>query len=54
MNVYKNASLTPKGREYLVGLKAASQTVGVSARTAGKWYRRYRKHGFAGLEDGSR
>ena len=60
MNVHKNAPLTPKGREYLVGLiesgltlKAASQTVGVSARTAGKWYHRYRKQGFAGLEDRS-
>ena len=60
MNVHKNAPLTPKGREYLVGLiasgltlKAASQAVGVSARTAGKWYRRYKKQGLAGLEDRS-
>lgn len=60
MSIHKNARLTPKGREYLVdlinsglSLKVASQAVGVSPRTAGKWHRRYKKEGFAGLTDRS-
>lgn len=60
MNIHENARLTPKGREYLVGLitsgltlKAASRTVGVSPRTAGKWVRRYREKGLAGLAERS-
>ena len=60
MNIHNNARLTPKGREYLVGLvrnglsqKAASRAVGVSPRTAAKWVRRFKEEGVAGLADRS-
>jgi len=60
MNIHKNARLTPKGRERLVelvesglSLKAASRALGVSPRTAGKWVRRFRQEGLAGLQDRS-
>ena len=59
MNNYKNARLTPHGRALLVrrvvkeGLRPAeaAQAMGVSARTAYKWLRRYREEGLAGLQN---
>lgn len=60
MNMHKNARLTPKGREHLIGLvksglslKAASRAVGVSPRTTRKWLNRFDKEGAAGLVDRS-
>ncbi len=60
MNVHKNARLTPLGRERLVGMieggmpfSQAASVCGVSAKTAAKWYRRFRAEGLAGLRDRS-
>ena len=59
MNTHKNASLTPKGRAYLVaqiavlGLVAAAQAAGISVRTARKWQRRFDTEGACGLLDRS-
>ena len=60
MNIHNNARLTPKGREFLVSLivngmnqREASSTLGVSARTAGKWYRRFQRGGLEALCDRS-
>ena len=63
MNNHQNARLTVHGRELLVrrilehGLRPeeAAQAMGVSARTAYKWLKRYREEGLAGLHNrGSR
>jgi transposase len=60
MNIHKNARLTPKGRERLVGLvrsglslEIASRIVRISPRMAGKWVRRFAQEGVAGLQDRS-
>lgn len=60
MDIHKNARLTPSGREHLIRLvqsgltpQAAAQAVGVSPRTVGKWLKRYRVEGPAGLRDRS-
>ncbi len=57
MNMHKNARLTPLGRERLVrliegGLSSAraGAICGASAKTASKWYRRYKSEGRAGLQ----
>lgn len=60
MNIHKNARLTPRGREWIVGQAASGQTpqaiagaVGVCPRTVRKWLRRYRAEGIGGLADRS-
>jgi len=60
MNVHKNARLTPRGREWIVGQAASGQTpqalagaVGVCSRTVRKWLRRHQEEGAAGLQDRS-
>ena len=59
MNSHKNASLTPRGREYLVrnivsqGTRKAADAAGVSTRTAVRWKRRHQIEGVAGLRDRS-
>jgi transposase InsO family protein len=61
MKLHANAPLGPKGRaimvrrvlEEKVALTEAAEAAGVSARTAGKWVRRYRSEGEAGLLDRS-
>ncbi len=61
MKLHANAPLGPKGRKRLVvrvleegfALTEAAEAAGVSARTAGKWVRRYRDEGEAGLLDRS-
>ena len=60
MNVHKNARLTPRGRAVLVARIAdgesvpdAARRMGVSARTAAKWWRRWCAEGAAGLADRS-
>jgi transposase InsO family protein len=61
MKIHANAPLGPKGRAILVrrvledglALTEAAEAAGVSARTAGKWVRRYRAEGEAGLLDRS-
>lgn len=60
MNVHKNARLTPRGREWVVGQAAGGQTpqavagaVGVCPRTVRKWIGRHRSEGLAGLKDRS-
>jgi transposase InsO family protein len=61
MKLHANAPLGPKGREIMVrrvledgvALTEAAEAAGVSARTAGKWVRRYREEGDAGLLDRS-
>src|SRR5215216_6622979 len=61
MKVHANAPLGPKGRLTMVhrvvesgwSLAAAAAAAGVSERTAGKWVRRYRAEGEAGLLDRS-
>ena len=60
MNVHKNASRTPRGREQMVhrvltGESAAEVACAyvMSERTIWKWVRRYREEGRAGLEDRS-
>jgi transposase len=61
MKIHANAPLGPKGRAILVrrvleegiALTEAAEAAGVSARTAGKWTRRYRSEGEAGLLDRS-
>ena len=58
--MHKNARLTPKGREVMLGrLKAGqhqrdvAQAMGVSLTTLKKWLGRYRRAGLAGLLDRS-
>jgi transposase InsO family protein len=61
MKLHANAPLGPKGRARMVrrvleegvALTEAAEAAGVSARTAGKWVRRYREEGEAGLRDRS-
>jgi transposase InsO family protein len=61
MKIHANAPLGPKGRAIMVrrvleeglALTQAAEAAGVSARTAGKWVRRYRLEGEAGLLDRS-
>jgi transposase InsO family protein len=61
MKLHANAPLGPKGREIMVrrvleegvALTEAAEAAGVSARTAGKWVKRYREEGEAGLLDRS-
>jgi transposase InsO family protein len=61
MKLHGNAPLGPKGRATMVrrvleegvALTEAAEAAGVSARTAGKWVRRYRAEGEAGLLDRS-
>jgi transposase InsO family protein len=61
MKIHANAPLGPKGRatmvkrvlEERIALAEAAEAAGVSARTAGKWVRRYRAEGEAGLLDRS-
>jgi len=60
MNVYKNARLTPHGRERIVRQllsgqtpKAVGEAAGVCPRTVRKWVDRYNREGLAGLSDRS-
>jgi transposase InsO family protein len=61
MKLHANAPLGPKGRAVMVRrivdggltLTEAAEAAGVSVRTAGKWARRYRGEGEAGLLDRS-
>ena len=61
MKLHANAPLGPKGRAIMVrrvleegiALTEAAEAAGVSAKTAGKWVRRYRAEGEAGLRDRS-
>jgi len=61
MKLHANAPLGPKGRAIMVrrvleegiALTEAAEAAGVSAKTAGKWVRRYRADGKAGLLDRS-
>jgi len=60
MNMHSNARLTPLGRERLVELIAdgipfsqASQVCGARAKTASKWYHRFKTEGRAGVLDRS-
>lgn len=61
MKLHANAPLGPKGRATMVrrvleegiALTEAAEAAGVSAKTAGKWVRRYREEGEAGLLDRS-
>jgi transposase InsO family protein len=60
MNMHKNARLTPKSRAELVRRIAGGQskaevarTFGICARTAAKWFWRFRAEGEAGLVDRS-
>jgi transposase len=61
MKLHANAPLGPKGRAVMarrviedgLTLTEAAEAAGVSVRTAGKWARRYRAEGEAGLIDRS-
>ncbi|MGZ6589912.1 MAG: IS481 family transposase [Solirubrobacteraceae bacterium] len=61
MKLHANAPLGPKGRAVMarrvvedgLTLAEAAEAAGVSVRTAGKWARRYRAQGEAGLVDRS-
>ena len=61
MKLHANAPLGPKGRLHMarrvledgLTLAEAAEAAGVSVRTAGKWARRYRAEGEAGLLDRS-
>jgi transposase InsO family protein len=61
MKLHRNAALSWRGRRQLAErvviegwtLKAAAAAAGVSVRCAGKWTRRYRQEGAAGLLDRS-
>jgi transposase len=61
MDVHDNARLTPRGREAMVrsvvdgGLTQAeaARRFNTSAKTVGKWVRRFRADGVAGLRDRS-
>ena len=61
MKLHANAPLGPKGRAVMarrvieegLTLTEAAEAAGVSVRTAGKWVRRYRAEGEAGLLDRS-
>ncbi len=54
MNIHKNARLTPRGREILISRLDRGEhptdvatSMGVSARTAYKWRRRYSEEGLS-------
>ncbi len=60
MNIHKNARLTPRGREVMVGRiesgqtpEAAARAAGVCPRTVRKWVARYKAEGIEGLRDRS-
>ena len=61
MDIHKNARTTPLGREAMVkevvergrSQRSVGAQHGVSAHTVGKWVRRYREEGSAGLSDRS-
>jgi transposase InsO family protein len=61
MTLHRNARTCPRSRRLLASrvleqgwqVKQAAEAAGVSERTAGKWVRRYRERGEAGLQDGS-
>jgi len=60
MNIHKNARLTPRGREVMVGRiesgqtpEAAARDAGVCPRTVRKWVARYKIGGIEGLRDRS-
>jgi transposase InsO family protein len=61
MQLHANARTCPKSRALIVRrvleerwpLAAAAEAAGVSERTAGKWVRRFRSEGLAGLRDRS-
>jgi transposase len=61
MDIHKNASLTPKGREAMVrcvidgGLSkaAAARQFSTTAKTVAKWVERFRAEGVDGLRDRS-
>ncbi len=61
MDVHQNARLTPRGREEMVcavvndglSLAAAAQAFHTTPKTVGKWVRRFREEGPAGLRDRS-
>ena len=60
MNTYKNAPLTPTGRERMVKMVLAGKSrtriakeIGVATRTVSKWVKRYLADGAAGLQDRS-
>ena len=61
MKLHANARTCPKSRALIArrvleegwSLAAAAEAAGVSERTAGKWVRRFRDEGFAGLGDRS-
>jgi len=59
VNSHKNARLTFEGRKLLIeriallGLVAAAQACGISARTARKWQLRFEDQGLNGLYDRS-
>ncbi len=60
MDIYKNAHLTPLGRERMVNMvlrgqtpKAVSEAVRVCPRTVRKWVERFQAEGLAGLQDRS-
>ena len=60
MNIHKNARLTPSGPARLItriangeSVRSVAAAMGVSARTAWKWWRRWHQEGAAGLLDRS-
>ena len=61
MDTHKNAPLTPKGREAMVGSvseggltkAAAALQFNVTAKTVAKWVKRFREEGVDGLRDRS-
>jgi transposase len=61
MDTHKNARLTPKGREEMVGVvvdggltkAAAARRFNTTPKTVGKWVSRFRKEGVNGLRDRS-
>jgi hypothetical protein len=60
VNIHKNARLTPLGRERLIVLiesgiafAQGARVCGVCAKTASKWYRRFKAEGLVDLHDRS-
>ncbi len=58
--MHKNARLTPKGREVMLGRLQAgqhqadvAQAMAVSLTTLKKWRQRFKEEGLAGLQDRS-
>ena len=55
---HANSPLTPEGKRRLIErletgrpIAHVADEMGISRRTAAKWYTRYREHGWAGLEE---